>query len=99
MIAVYLDHSTLAKRWGVHRNTVMRWAELEGFPKPYVFGTGKTPKRLYALNDILTWERSRYGAAPGEEGETGEPGGEATAAPESAPSTSHTTTEQAPADA
>jgi len=56
----FLSDKHLAERFGVHRTTVWRWAEVGDFPKPVKLGPGCTRWRMA---DVEAWEAGRVGEA------------------------------------
>ncbi len=55
---MYVDDKTIAKRFGVSRATVWRWARTSNFPAPVSLSPGCTRWRL---SDVEAWEATRSG--------------------------------------
>lgn len=57
MSDIYLSDVVLAARFGVHRTTVWRWANVDpSFPRPISLSPGCT---RWKLSDVVDWKQSK----------------------------------------
>lgn len=60
--ARYLSAAQIMERFGTSHMWIVRRMADAGFPRPIRFGTSRTSRRFWRLDEVEAWERQQFDA-------------------------------------